>query len=406
MAEEIRKLLNDEKALAKVARPAFQELDTDRSGYIEEGELLQAMTKAAQSMRCKVPTKDQVKQIAKTIDKNQDGSISFNEFIELVKKMLRDLIGEPEEDKPEPNEPNNSNQLETENIENAISQLTKLLNNDQALAKVSRPSFNEIDTDNSGYIEEKELLRVMINASSSMRAKPPTKEDVKNIMRQIDRNSDGSISFPEYQEMLKIMLRKKIEELEKMKQEQLEIQRKQEQGRLIYELRELVNDTESLARMARQPFQEIDSDNSGYIEEKELLKIMTKASFNMKCKPPTKEQVKAIMREIDRNQDGKISFNEFLEMLRSLIRRVLDELEGRTQIIDQDQAEQQIRLFEKYLQDSGIAMAFQIIYTEILTKKIDPSNVFTYTAMRLRQIGKEVAHLLPKNLTAQLSNEN
>ena len=68
------------------------------------------------------------------------------------------------------------------------------------------------------------------------------------------------------------------------------------------------------------------------------------------------------------------------------------------------QVNKQIQMFEKYLEDSGISVSFQIIYAEILTKKIEPANVFTYTAMRLRQIGKEIAHLLPANLTAALGD--
>ena len=67
------------------------------------------------------------------------------------------------------------------------------------------------------------------------------------------------------------------------------------------------------------------------------------------------------------------------------------------------QIDKQLQMFEKYLEESGISIAFQIIYTEILTKKIDEENVFTYTAMRLRQIGKEVAHLIPSNLTEKLT---
>lgn len=54
--------------------------------------------------------------------------------------------------------------------------------------------------------------------------------------------------------------------------------------------------------------------------------------------------------------------------------------------------------FEKYVETSGIAKVFQIIFAEVVTKKIEPANVFAYTAMRLRQIGKEIAHLLPPEL--------
>lgn len=47
-------------------------------------------------------------------------------------------------------------------------------------------------------------------------------------------------------------------------------------------------------------------------------------------------------------------------------------------------------MFEKYLEESGLSLAFQIIFAEIISKKISEDQVFAYTAMRLRQIGNEL----------------
>jgi hypothetical protein len=47
-------------------------------------------------------------------------------------------------------------------------------------------------------------------------------------------------------------------------------------------------------------------------------------------------------------------------------------------------------MFKKYLDSTGIAMAFQVVFAEILDKKIDSQKVFQYTAMRLRQIGEDL----------------
>ena len=41
-------------------------------------------------------------------------------------------------------------------------------------------------------------------------------------------------------------------------------------------------------------------------------------------------------------------------------------------------------IFEKYLEESGLTMAFQVIMAEIITKKIIEEQIFAYTAMRLR----------------------
>jgi hypothetical protein len=43
-------------------------------------------------------------------------------------------------------------------------------------------------------------------------------------------------------------------------------------------------------------------------------------------------------------------------------------------------------------------MAFQIIFAEILSKKVSPDNIYGYTALRLRQIGTDIANLQHVNL--------
>ena len=52
---------------------------------------------------------------------------------------------------------------------------------------------------------------------------------------------------------------------------------------------------------------------------------------------------------------------------------------------------------EKYINETGIGMAFQIIFSELLSKKVPTENYYAYTASRLRQIGREKAALNRKN---------
>jgi hypothetical protein len=52
--------------------------------------------------------------------------------------------------------------------------------------------------------------------------------------------------------------------------------------------------------------------------------------------------------------------------------------------------QEQALMFEKYIDESGLSLSFQIIFTEIIQKQIPEDQVFAYTAMRIRQIGKEL----------------
>jgi len=47
-------------------------------------------------------------------------------------------------------------------------------------------------------------------------------------------------------------------------------------------------------------------------------------------------------------------------------------------------------IFEKYINDTGIASAFELIFSEIIYKKIAVEDHYTYAAGRLRQIGREI----------------
>ncbi|CAD8055357.1 unnamed protein product [Paramecium sonneborni] len=59
--------------------------------------------------------------------------------------------------------------------------------------------------------------------------------------------------------------------------------------------------------------------------------------------------------------------------------------------------EAQIKQFQKYLGDTGLEQSFKLIFAEILSKKIDRSEVFTYTALRLRQIGEDLKMFINNN---------
>ena len=58
--------------------------------------------------------------------------------------------------------------------------------------------------------------------------------------------------------------------------------------------------------------------------------------------------------------------------------------------------EAQFKKLEEYVNESGLSLAFNIIFAELISKQIMPENFFTYTSMRLRQIGKEIEGLKSK----------
>jgi Ca2+-binding EF-hand superfamily protein len=59
----------------------------------------------------------------------------------------------------------------------------------------------------------------------------------------------------------------------------------------------------------RAAFQKFDQDNSGYIQAKELQAIMSKMGRNV-----SKTEIDAMIKSLDSSGDGKISFEEFVQL--------------------------------------------------------------------------------------------
>jgi hypothetical protein len=57
------------------------------------------------------------------------------------------------------------------------------------------------------------------------------------------------------------------------------------------------------------------------------------------------------------------------------------------------ESKQQAEQFKSYLHSKGISLAFQVIFSEILSKNMEEGQVFGYTAMRLRQIGEDLDNI-------------
>jgi hypothetical protein len=171
---------------------------------------------------------------------------------------------------------------------------------------------------------------------------------------------------------------------------------------MVEAIRKILNDDRQLSKVAATSFMEFDEDKSGFIDENELLKIMTKVTATLNIPKPTQSQIKGLVKKLDHSNDGKLSLEEFKVLVRSILNAYIQSMEKEgsapaanapeTEVKNradvEGQVDRQLQVFEKYLEDSGISIAFQIMYT----------------AMRLRQIGREVSHLLPANLTENISH--
>ncbi|ESO02648.1 hypothetical protein HELRODRAFT_161938 [Helobdella robusta] len=127
-------------------RETFDIFDWNKDGKIDESELGQMMSKLGQEV-----DPNEVKVILKKADKDGDGFINFNEFVDV---MLAN-IGVDE---------------------------TELI----------RQAFQVIDVDKSGKISAKELKNVLKNLGDII-----SDQETDELIREIDLNGDGEVDYEE-----------------------------------------------------------------------------------------------------------------------------------------------------------------------------------------------------------------
>ena len=71
----------------------FNSADTDKSGFIEKGEINKFLTQIAKEKNIDPPSDKDITETLKKFDTNKDGKLSKKEFEVLVKKLIREMLG-------------------------------------------------------------------------------------------------------------------------------------------------------------------------------------------------------------------------------------------------------------------------------------------------------------------------
>jgi len=91
-AEEIKEILKDEAKLNEIAKAAFESVDTDGSGFIEEAELKVVMSSVARDIGMPEPSDSDVSEVLRELDTNRDGRVSQDEFKVLIRQVLELML--------------------------------------------------------------------------------------------------------------------------------------------------------------------------------------------------------------------------------------------------------------------------------------------------------------------------
>lgn len=85
-------ILDDEVKFKALAKLAFDSVDEDDSGFIDEDELKEVMIQVSAQVGCPAPTDEDVIKVMKAYDADGNGVIDLEEFEVLIKSVLSSMI--------------------------------------------------------------------------------------------------------------------------------------------------------------------------------------------------------------------------------------------------------------------------------------------------------------------------
>jgi hypothetical protein len=262
-----------------------------------------------------------------------------------------------------------------------------LLNDPEQLRSLARGVFDPIDADGSGFIDQSELLNSMIKAASAANAPAPTEQQVAAAIQEADTNQDGKVAFEEYLGLLRRTLISVIEAEEQQTIPTTELEAEQ----ALYE--------EEGRREAEGLYEE-GSQGADAAYEEDIYGAETAHADDIRGSEAAFEEGHQAAEEI--YDEGGLGADK-LPLEEPAPNATIHKQRSPA---EEEEHQKQVNMFERYLQTTGLKLAFQIIFSEVISKKVEPSSAFAYTATRLRQIGKEVAPHLPEDLTAGIVESN
>lgn len=87
-----------------------------------------------------------------------------------------------------------------------VTNINEILKDKHKLKKITEAAFKAVDLDGSGFLERNELEAVMENVAKDIGVDKPTKDEVDEVLDELDENKDGKLSIDEFQVLIEQVL--------------------------------------------------------------------------------------------------------------------------------------------------------------------------------------------------------
>ncbi|XP_033018426.1 uncharacterized protein LOC117054078 [Lacerta agilis] len=246
-------------------KEAFSLFDKDGHGAITTKELGTVIRSLGHN-----PTEAELQGMINKVDANGSGTVDFAEFLSLMAKQSRGSDSEEE----------------------------------------IREAFRVFDKDGNGYISTAELRHVMTNLGEKL-----TDEEVDEMIKEADVDGDGRVN---YEEFVRVMMENRDNERVISWRRETEREREKrlcwaEDGHaMAYRF------TEAELDVVKEAFAHFDTDGDGVITSSEMGEVMRSLEHvlvNLRERF-TDEKVEEMMKQVDANSDGKVTYEEFEKLMR------------------------------------------------------------------------------------------
>jgi Ca2+-binding EF-hand superfamily protein len=259
----------------------FQQADKDGNGVLDPDEFRSCLRAADLGL-----TDSDINDVGMNADKNDDGCISYTEFIPTAFQMLVAMLAK---------------QIKTRAESPELAAVMNFL----------LTNFEAEDSNGSGFLQVDLAKKTIAEAISGL-----SSVQIYTVMSEAEENSEGTVNYKDFATKAAGVL---------LTMEDVRTQRVWEEGGDDEGAAEEEDDddgmpglpnTSELAEIILSTFQQADTESKGYLEYSEFRNLFLSLSEQLSL---TEKDIEFLMDEADCNQDGVIEYNEFIPLCVDLI---------------------------------------------------------------------------------------
>lgn len=253
--------------------------------------------------------------------------------------------------------------------------------------QIVRDLFKKYDQDGNGYLDPREFKTLMQDLQSRMQFPA---DDIYRFLAEADLNADGMV---EYEEFIPLALQIVQSIYAKKAMEQHVDDIEEQAAHLVHGM-----SREELTDCVANMFSEIDADGSGVVSRPVFVEALTSMDLGL-----TRREINTILFQVDEDQDGMITYREFINFAYELLQKLTSMRLLETTMEGDEFAQYLADLFRSrdteltgslpaedmrdLIHEANLGLSRMQIYTVLSEARFDAEGMVSYVAFIPRAAG-------------------